>query len=226
MKANDRKDMKKNDLADTLERIRVFFDVHGSKILAVAILVLVVVPAVAYFIHSSAVARAQAWEQLLSIKAGRGGAARPDDLRNLALQTSDRKVAAFAWKELGDTLSLESLITDQAAKRKDMTQQAEDAYRTVLEKYADFPIPAAGAKMGLAALYENSAKWDQAKQIYQQIEADNAIAGTGIQNLAKNRLQNLTALQQSASIPLATTQPAATKAPTTTQPSTAGKNKK
>jgi len=208
MKSNDRHELKKNDLADTLEQFKMFFEVHGSKILSVTVLAVVVVAAVFYFIHSSAVARAQAWEQLLAIKSGRGAA---EDLRNLANSTSDRKVAAFSWKELGDVLLMQSLVVDDSAKKKDSLQQSEQAYQTVVDKYADFPIPLAGAKMGLAALYETTGKWDQARQMYQQIEAANALAGTGIQNLAKNKLQNLAALEQSTKIPLATTQPAATK---------------
>jgi len=214
MKARERQDLKKNELADVLENINRFFTLHGSKVLAVAVLILVIISAAAYFAHTGKVARAQAWEQLLSIRSSNvRSTAATDDLRTLAQQTSDRNVAAFAWKELGDLLVLENTLGPQKENKTDWAAQAEQAYQTVVDKYKDQPIPYGGAQMGLAALYEDLGKWDQARKIYTQIGEDKILTGTGIPALAKARLADLGKYEEAAKTPLATTQP--TTKPTT-----------
>ncbi|MFA5865549.1 MAG: tetratricopeptide repeat protein [Phycisphaerae bacterium] len=213
MKAHDRHDLKKNDLADTLGHIQRFFIEHGSKVLAVAVLVLVIIAAAFYFAHSSRMARIQAWEQLLAMQSGQNANFKPDDLRVLAQQTSDRQVAAFAWKALGDILSREHLTGGEKA----LASQAEQAYETVINNYPEFPLVSGGAKMGLGVLYEDTGRWDQAKQIYEQIRENQAFAGTGLPDLARARIENLPTWRQATQTPLPTSQPS-TQSVTATRP--------
>jgi hypothetical protein len=212
MKARERQDLKKNELADYLEHLRLFFEQHGSKILSIALVALIVVVAGIYFIHNREVARTQAWEQLLSIRSGRNAGFKPDDLRTLAQTTSDRQAAAVAWKELGDMLSTENMMGDQSAKPKDAPAQARQAYETVINQYPEFPLIVAGSKMGLAILLENSGNWDKARQTYKDLSADKSIAGTGIPEIATGRLAMLDTLEKSAKTPLAPSKSATTKA--------------
>lgn len=218
MRTHERHDLKKNELADTLEQLRQFFTVHGSKVMSIAILVLVVVAAVLYFVHNRNVARAQAWEQLLSASAGQMNS-KPEDLKAIAQQTSDRKIQAFAWMKYGDALSRESLTADQPAKHKDLAGQAEQAYDKVVREYAEFPETLAGAQMGLGAIYEDTGRWDQARKIYQQIGENKQLTGTGLPAVAKSRLEDLKTWQQAAQTPLPTSQPAPTA--TATRPAAA-----
>jgi hypothetical protein len=216
MKARERQDLKKNELMDSLERIRFFFEEHGSKILAVAVVILVVIAAAFYFINNREAARVQAWEQLLSSRTGRSAGTKADDLRTLAQTAPDRQVAAFAWKERGDLLLTESMMGEQAGKStKDLRTQAQQAYDTVISQYSDVTLAAAGAEIGLATLAEETWNWENARKIYQKISADKSLAGTGIPEIASARLAVLGTFEKWSTVPLATTKPVTTTKATT-----------
>ncbi len=216
MKTRERQDLKKNELADTLEQLQFFFQEHGSKVLAVLVVVLVIIAGVFYFINNRQAATVQAWEQLLANRPGSSVGTKGDDLRTLALTTSDRKAAAFAWKERGDTLLTESMMGEQVGKStKELRTQAQQAYETVVSQYPDVTLAAAGAEMGLGVLYEEAWNWEKAKKTYEKINGDQSLAGTGIPELAIARLAMLDTFEKWSTIPLATTQPVTTKKATT-----------
>jgi len=149
MRSQERHELKKNELADTLERLQAFFIRHGSKVLVGVILVVVVVMAGIYFYRSAQMARMQAWEQLFSARNAAGAGAKPDDLQLLAQQTSDPNLAAFAWKQAGDMWHMQSMTESNPTKKSDLLDQARKAYESVVNKYPNQALAAGSAKMGL-----------------------------------------------------------------------------
>jgi hypothetical protein len=188
-----------------LESAQAFFQVHGTKILGAVVVVAVVFAAFWYINNNAKVARQQALEQLMSIQSGQSANAKPDDLRIIAQETSDDKVAALAWKLYGDALYNQTL-TDEKAKVQELLIQAEQAYKTVVDKYTGETVVAAGAKLGLAAIYE-----DQGAQIYQQVAGDAQLASTGLPEIAKAKETSLASVEKSAKSPMPTSQPATTQ---------------
>lgn len=74
-------------------------------------------------------------------------------------------------------------------------EQAEAAYKLVLENYSDQMLPTATARFGLAAIAENRGKWDQAKQQYEAINADSKMSDSN-KKLAETRLGLLPQLEK------------------------------
>ncbi|HZZ43357.1 MAG TPA: hypothetical protein VFE58_10500 [Tepidisphaeraceae bacterium] len=88
-------------------------------------------------------------------------------------------------------------------------QQAESAYRRVLDTYADEKLPAMTARFGLAAVAENEGKWQDARRQYDAINGDAKIEAV-YKTEAKIRLQVLAQLEKGVYLAqaAATTEPA------------------
>jgi DNA-binding transcriptional MerR regulator len=205
MKSKERHDLKTSEMDKFLEELKKFSAEQGTKVLAIAVLVIVVAGVFFYVKHTNQVARQQDLEQLIAIQSGRTTGTKVDDVRAIAQQTSDKKIAAAAWKLYGDML-YDQYMTDKNAQ-PDLLNQAQQAYQTVVNEHSKETVIAAGAQMGLAAIYENQGKWADAKQIYQNIVENKSLLGTGLPKMAQNKLSSLAALEKSAQQPLATTQP-------------------
>jgi hypothetical protein len=207
MKATERHELKKSELEKMMEKAQNFFQVHGTKIFGAIIVIVVIIAAVWYVNNSAKVARQQALEQVLAIQSGRSAGAKPEDLRAIAEETSDSKVAALAWKLYGDTLYNQTL-TDEKANVKDLLTQAEQAYNNVINNYSGETLTVAGARLGLGAVYEDQAQWNKAAEAYKQVSSDESLKNTGMQEIAKGKLAALASLEKSAKSPLPTSQPA------------------
>jgi hypothetical protein len=210
MKSTERHELKKSEMEKFLENAQNFFQVHGTKILGAVVVIAAIFVAFWYINNNAKVARQQALEQLMSIQSGQSANAKPDDLRIIAQETSDDKVAALAWKLYGDALYNQTL-TDEKANVQELLNRAEDAYKTVVDQYAGETVVAAGAKLGLAAIYEDQGKWNQAAQIYQQVAGDAQLASTGLPEVAKSKETSLAAVEKSTKMPMPTSQPATTQ---------------
>jgi large-conductance mechanosensitive channel len=219
MKATERHELKKSEMEKMMEKAQDFFQKHGTKVFGAIIVIIVLFTAIWYVNNSAKVARQQALEQILAIQSGRSTDAKPEDLRAIAEETSDDKVAALAWKLYGDGLYNQTL-TDEKAKVKELLMQAEQAYNKVISDYSDETLTVAGAKLGLGAVYEDQAKWNQAAQVYQQVSNDNNLKNTGMQEIAKGKLAELASVEKSAKTPLPSSQPAVTQTKPATSPAT------
>ena len=219
MKATERHELKKSELDKIMEKAQTFFQTHGTKVFGVIIAIILMGVAIWYINNTAKAARQQALEQVLAIQSGRSADAKPEDLRAIAQETSDNKISALAWKLYGDALYNQTL-TDKNAKVKELRLQAEDAYNTVIKQYADETVIAAGARLGLGAIYEDQANWNQAAQVYQQISSDSKLENTGLQEMAKAKLAALGSIEKSAGQPLPTSQPATAQTKPSTSPTT------
>jgi tetratricopeptide (TPR) repeat protein len=67
-------------------------------------------------------------------------------------------------------------------------ENAEDAYKNVLKNYASQKVAKVTALLGLAAIEENRGNWDQAKEYYNQVLADQSLA-QAFRDVARQRLE-------------------------------------
>ena len=88
----------------------------------------------------------------------------------------------------------------------DLINAAADAYKQVLEKYADNKQAVIAARFGLAAIAENRGDWDAAKTQYQQIIATPGITQAYLEQ-ARERLAKLPTLAQPVLLAAPTTAP-------------------
>jgi len=210
MKTRRRHDLKSNKLADSLTEFVDFLRDHGTKLLAGTLVALLVVVGLVVVYNNSRQARYRSWQQLFNAVMGMPGS-KVDDLRTLAEQSGDEKVAALAWKHYGD----QQLIRYAAAYSGDRAKilgQAQEAYKAILDRYSENISAAAGARMGLAVVYENLGRWDDAAATYDELAKDRSLAGLGISALASARMARLDQRQALSTHiqaePAATTRPA------------------
>jgi hypothetical protein len=209
MKAKERHDLKKNELAEGLESLKKFLKEQGTKVLAIALVIIIVLSAISYVNTSNKIARQEAMDELIAIQSGQNPTAKADDVLAIAELTSDKVVAATAWKLYGDMLYNDYMAGENATP--EILTKAADAYRTVSTDYPAQKILAASAKISLAAIYENQKNWAQARQIYQSISENKNLAGTGLPESAKNRLATTEILEKAAATAIPTSQPAASQ---------------
>ena len=102
----------------------------------------------------------------------------------------------------------------------ELLKAAEDAYQTVLSKYADQQHAAIAAHFGLAAIAENRSQWDAAKKEYEAVATMKNVPQAYLEQ-ARIRLQKLPELQQPVTIAAPATMPnwAALQAAASTMPS-------
>lgn len=84
---------------------------------------------------------------------------------NWALAQMDEPPAAATQPAL-------RLETDQ----KTLLSEAESAYQQVLTEHGDQKQAVVGAHFGLAAVYESTGDWNEAKQMYEEITKDESVA--------------------------------------------------
>jgi hypothetical protein len=168
----------------------------------------------------------------------------------VALQANDPSVKADAEVVSGDLDLLRASIPPLPGSdtrpslngygdrgREDLLRSAEDAYNRVTSAPLDANKEAVrNARFGVAAIAEDRAQWDKAKDYYQQIISDPSTPSL-FKDMARERQDNLTTLQKPilaagpASAPspflgpdlmsLLATQPSITTTqPSTTQPAT------
>ncbi len=211
MKAKERHELKKNELEETLENIVAFLKEHGSRMLAVISVIILVMVGFWYVNHSAKMRRAQQWWELLAM---RSGTKLPDaaELGRLAASADEPNLSALAWTELGDYL-LRKYIIETPSDGKLLTD-AINAYERVIASSDGPKLAKASATVGLAVAYENKHQWAEAKKIYKTIIEDD-FAGYGAKSVAQYRVNRIEQWRKDSAVKLLTTQPTTTQA---TQP--------
>ena len=208
MKSRRRHDLKANELADTLQELSEFFRKHGNKVLAGALLAVLAGTVGLYLYRSSQTARSQGWARLYAMVEGAANT-RAEDLKILAQQSSDENLAALAMKRYADMTMIQLPLAGRE-ERATLAENAQRAYETVIDRYPSHPFAVAGARIGLALLYEDLGKWEEARKQYEQLVNDTAAAGTGLPQIAAKRLESLDQWRKLAA-GIVTTAPASTR---------------
>lgn len=122
-----------------------------------------------------------------------------DNLRDIAQNTKDDAVAAFALIKRAETLRCELHYRAGTVSKQDLTSQtnrAKAAYTQAIEKSSAAPTLAATAKFGLGLCEEELGNFYKAKQIYRDVAANPDFEGTAAVTAAKQRLNTMADYQQ------------------------------
>jgi len=194
MKSSRRHELKANELAVQLEKAKQLLSKYGSQIAAVVVLIVVVIGIGLYLRVSGNTTRQYNWQQVGRILANDRSAV-GIDLEQLAMQTSDPKLAAIAWKLHGDSLLAQLTITE-GIERESLAERIRQAYRQVIEKRDDNTVAAEASIIGLGVLAENLNQWQQAREYYRQLTSDGKFVDTPFGKLAEQRLADLDRLSK------------------------------
>jgi len=165
MDSEHRHELKQNDLREFLENFGAFWEKHGTWILTVVAVVVVIWAGSTWWSNRQMQVRSSAWTAL-------DGAASAPELDGVALDHSQPIVRALARLRAGD-LYLDQAVHPQRDLLSDddvrqALDRAEQRYRDVLSLNVP-PIYRANALLGLAAVAENRSQWDQAAASYELV---------------------------------------------------------
>lgn len=194
MKAARRKDLKTNELIQSIQELVQTVRQYGGYIAVAAIALVLVVAIGVYWRYSQQQRLHQAWSDVL--RAAQPGGAGPVDrlqqLEQIAVDHEGEHVGAVAELLLAGALVDEGTYgsaAGDATRREELLARAERAYRHVAERYEDELAPRGAALMGLANLAERQRDWQQAQSWYQKILADKRLEVTPYRTLAARGLE-------------------------------------
>ncbi len=195
MKTQRRHDLKSNELSQILQQARAFFAESGSKVLAVVLVLVLLVAVGVYLSHSRTLARQESWSRMYAVMSGSANT-KASDLRTLARQSDNEKLAALALKAYADMSMRDMVIMPATPDQAQTVKDVEAALQSIISDYGSNTFATAGARVKLGIVYENSGKWQEARAVYQKLSEDESLTGFVVPKLAADRLKDLARWQQ------------------------------
>ncbi len=217
MKSERRHELGTNELAQWLANLPKFIENNRKTIIYIAVLIVIIAVYSVYYYTRSDISQADKinatalFEQLNISKARSAqsltqGIDTSDtilltgqSLEQISTQTSDTKLAALALIKQAEALrsELHYRKTDPEAQTIEFQiSRAEDLYSQAILNAAESPTIKAMANFGLALCAEELGNFQKAEQIYNDIIAEPAFAGTVFPQKAKFRLVSLADYQK------------------------------
>lgn len=218
MDADTRHQLKQNELAEAINRLRDWDDPRlrwGLVVLAVLALAVI-----GWFSWQASVEYAleQDWQRLadiaMAMEADEQGA--EDDLRALIADASSPVLAGYARLRLASARVNEAM-EDPSVRQQALTE-AEDELDKVVNNHGGSPMLAASAMFALASVKESLGDMSGARALYESLGESSEYAGSPYQSLAEARLEDMGALETE--IAFAPGAPPEPEAGTTAQPQT------
>ncbi|HLB73101.1 MAG TPA: hypothetical protein VJJ98_03700, partial [Sedimentisphaerales bacterium] len=212
MKAEHRHELKTNTLAEWMGNLPQW---AGDNLISIVIVIATIVAAGGFYFWRSYGRNAQLQEQyrftsfvnqisnrkmqLLGAQNQAGGTSSilfepARSLETFAKSTGDNNLAALAYIKQAEALRTELHYRTESVSDQDLAAQlgrAKQSYAMAVEKASDNPSLMAIAQFGIALCEEELSNFDEAKQIYARIAADDAFQGTATVLQAKLRLETM-----------------------------------
>jgi tetratricopeptide (TPR) repeat protein len=191
MDADTRHQLKQNELAEALGRLRDFADARFWYWFIAIVIILGGYAAYRLWQRQQNTLLENTWSQLLAIGATDPGGAAGSIIQLQALinENSDANLVAAARLRLGNALMLQAY--EDAAQRESLLREAEAAYVEVARSDTA-PDPLAGAATyALGTVYESLREFEQARAMYQSLTEETRFLGTPYSGLASARLETL-----------------------------------
>lgn len=195
MDADTRHQLKQNELAEALGRLRDLRDPRFLAALAVLVVVVLAILGWKAWNYSQRLTLQQASQQLGALQealesqdAARIARAR-DDLRALIDSTRNADMAAAARLLLARSRYDEAMSS--AAQRPAGFEEAATQLEKLIAQPAVSPMLRAAATYLLANTYESLRRVDAAKELWQQLAREALYAGTPYQSLAEEKLLSI-----------------------------------
>lgn len=201
MKAERRHELHENELAQALARVRVYVETHGKRLLLIVAGAVALIVIISMVIRSSAESRARDWAKYSDLLSG---ATETDmeqvlsGLLDLAETTADQALAVCCLGRSGElALSLAVSAENDEDARK-YTDQAERAFKQILNRFSRYPMARGVALCGLATVAENrfaltgdASLKNSARENLERVSNDPELNATPMQSQAITRLAML-----------------------------------
>jgi hypothetical protein len=197
MTATRRQELRTNELAETLQGVREFFEKHGNYVVGAVVVVALVALVYVYKDRSARQALADARQEMRALPFNTDDEVRESvaALKRLAAENTEGPFVR-------ETLRLRAgLALDRAGAADDGTpsteflEMAREAYEETLARYPQAVLDRAAALMGLATIEEDLFVLDQdpshrqrAREYLERVRDDQALNGMPFQSIALERL--------------------------------------
>lgn len=230
MDAEKRHQLKQNELAAVLGKIRDFTNDRPTRYwLVVLLVVAVAVVGYRWWGHLQNRQLASGWSELTeaapALQGDLEGAV--ERLHEVIADTSDNTLAASARIRLATALRRQSQAQSQADQREELLNESAATLRVVIDDPQTPAALVATAAFSLGTTYESLGEFDQARlddaaELYRMITTDARFAGNPFTLLAEARLDTIDDLRVTINfVPGMPPQPQPMSQPTTAQPRTA-----
>ncbi len=199
MKSERRHELKENDLSHMLEVAKTYLNEHGTKILMIALVVVVVIIIAGMTARSRAVALEDLWQQKAELKYDtvENSTASLDRLSRLTSDATDRHFVLTSLVDQGaQALRLAREVDDPPSA--EWNKKAGEAFNALLTRFANNPIAFGAAHCGLATVAENEFARDgkaehkeTARRHLKAVLDNTALNGVPYYQLAKDRIARL-----------------------------------
>jgi len=191
MDADTRHQLKQNEFAEALSRLRDFTD---ARFWYCAIVIVIVAGGWAGYRlwqGQQAATLESNWSQLLAIRVvDPGGVGESvNQLNALISDNSDRKLVAAARLRLGNALTLQTLMDPM--RRESLLREAVEAYAAIANTPEVPDSITAAATYALGTAHESLREFDEARRTYEALGTEERFAETPFRELAAQRLETL-----------------------------------
>ncbi len=212
MDADTRHQLKQNELAEALGKMRDLTNRETLMWIALIVLVILVYAAYRYRAYAQVSAEAAACQQLRNLTSQVADPAMGDaplaQLRDLIANVAGSPLEGLARLQLGEGLEARAKHDGGDELFKEAAQQ----YEAVVKLAAAPASVRAAAAYRLGLVYESLRKFDEARSAYESVKRNPAYAGTPYPDMAAGRLEQLDDFARPVKFlpgvkPLPTTQP-------------------
>jgi hypothetical protein len=195
MKAEERHELRENDLANWLQYgLWAFLKNNGSYFLLIIALAFLGYQLWNMHLRTVERDRQKAWMGLYQAETDNNPLKSLQDIvdggtiKSVQAQASLRLAAIY-----GRIVLFPEDLAERKLSREEALSNAYKYYTKALELEGDDPLIAGNARLGIAGVYEDKEQWDEAKKQYQSMIDDKMFAGGNapLASLAKERLSTL-----------------------------------
>lgn len=191
MDADTRHQLKQNEFAEALSRLRDFTDARFWYCVIVIVIVAGGWAGYRLWQGQQAATLESNWSRLLAIRMmDPGGVGESiNQLNALISDNSDPKLVAAARLRLGNALTLQTLMDPM--RRESLLREAVEVYAAIANAPEVPDSIAAAATYALGTAHESLREFDEARRTYEALGAEERFAGTPFKELAAQRLETL-----------------------------------
>jgi hypothetical protein len=191
MDAETRHQLKQNEFAEALSRLRDFTDARFWYCVIVIVIVAGGWAGYRLWRKQQATMLESNWNQLLGIRMMDPGAVGEsvNQLNALITDNSDPKLVAAARLRLGNALTLQAL--SDPVRRESLLREAVEVYAAIANAPDAPDSIAAGATYALGTAHESLREFDEARRTYEALGTEERFAETPFKEMAAQRLETL-----------------------------------
>ncbi len=191
MDAETRHQLKQNEFAEALSKLRDFTDARFWYCVIVIVIVAGGWAGYRLWQGQQAATLESNWSQLLAIRMmDPGGVGESiNQLNALISDNSDPKLVAAARLRLGNALTLQTLMDPM--RRESLLREAVEVYAAIANTPEVPDSIAAAATYALGTAHESLREFDEARRMYAALGAEERFAETPFKEMAAQRLETL-----------------------------------